>query len=159
MGIVGAETTSIHTQIVGLLCPFTVQHKKEFLSLEKLGEMHKNVRESPTLLTWVKTTSPTPKSWPLSSHSPSNTENEFWAWGKWRKTTNHEGERAQQDSPTWESLDVNENGWGNERNGCIIAYSFLPNILLDPQVKNTLSKNGWLPKFEFDLHTFPILRI
>ena len=47
LGIVGAETTSIHTQIMVLLFPPTEQHKNRFPNLEKLGKMHKNVREAP----------------------------------------------------------------------------------------------------------------
>ena len=62
LGILGAETNSIHTQIVGLLCQFTEQHKNKFPSLEKLGKMQKNVRESPNLLTGKKWPPKTPKS-------------------------------------------------------------------------------------------------
>ena len=95
LGIVGAETTSIHTQIVGLLCPLTEQHKNRFPSLEKLGKMQKNVREAPSLLTGAKKWPPqTPKSWPLSSHSPSNTKSEFWKWRNEETTTNCEGESS-----------------------------------------------------------------
>ena len=65
MGIVGAEMTSTHTQIMGLLLPFTEQHKNGFPILEKLGKMKKNVREYPNFLTGEKQTLQTPKHRPL----------------------------------------------------------------------------------------------
>ena len=155
MGIVGAETTSIHTQIVGLLFPLTEQHKNGFPSLERLGKMQKNVREVPSLLTGEKTASSNPKIMAPFFPFAKKHQKRILGMVKWRNGNKSWGrelsklqlrERAQ---CRWEWV-------RNERCGCIMAWACISKNLLAPQLKNTFSKNGWLPKFEFDSHTLPI---
>ena len=135
------------------------QPKNELLSLEKKGKMHKNVREAPNLLIGEKTASSKHKIVaPFFPFTPT-TPKTHYGCGEGKETTAKPWRRQ---LPLFLLREGAKTPWWwvrNEIHGCIMAWACLPKILLTPQVKNTLSKNVWPPKFEFDLHAFPISRI
>ena len=131
------------------------QPKNKLSSLEKKGKMHKNVREAPSLLTGAKTASSKHKImapfFPFTPTTPKMHsgcgEGKEIAAKPWRRQLPLFLLREGAKTPWW---------WvRNEIHGCIMAWAGLPKILHTPQVKKTLSKNVWPPKFEFDPMPFP----
>ena len=73
----GAKTTSPNPRIVNILRPFTQHQQNGFPSLEKVGKMQKNVRESPSLLAEAKRPPQTPKSCPFLPIRPATQKTNF----------------------------------------------------------------------------------
>ena len=154
-GLHMAETNSTTPKIRGSLLPLASNPKMSLLAWRKQEKCRKTWRRTPSFLIGAKTTSSSPKivdpSFPFSPATPKiNSE-----YGEGQETTTKPWRR---ELSLFLLREGDKNPWGwvrNESHGCIMAWACLPKLLLAPQVKNTLSKNGWPPKFEFDLHTFP----
>ena len=84
-------------------------------------------------------------------------KNRFPTIEEWRKMQENMKGRDEPPSTAWERQNSMRMG-ENESHGWIMAWACISKHLLAPQVKNMFSKNGGFPKFEFDLHTFPIPR-
>ena len=86
----------------------------------------------------------TPKLWPLPSHSPQQHPKRIMSMENgMKRQPNHGGESS---ISSWCMMDPKLWGWvRNESHGCLMAWACLPKILLAPQFKITLSKNGWPP--------------
>ena len=152
------KNNSTTTQKSWVSSPICQKPRNEFPSLEKIGKMQKNVREAPSLLTVAKMAFSNPKI--VVPFFPFTQQHRKWIMGmeKWRNNIKSWGKER---SVTFLLCERDQTPWRwvrNESHGCIMAWACLPKLLLAPQVKNTLSENGWSSQSKIDLHTFPIPR-